>query len=254
MSIEKIKIIDSQSQEYTLPKTFELRSQPAVRKSELLDIAFVHGAKDVSDGMFGPRIVEVSGKIWAETDAEYNTKWDALAEHLLKDDIRIQNISRQINVKRVVEIGHEFPSSVGYHYGEVTIRFLALDPFWYGLNVQQKQITITSSPKEWSWDIGGKAETWPSLIRFQMNADNPDFKLENLTDSGRWFRIQDSNNINGTTVEVNCQTGTVIRTPSTNIISKFSGLFLRFLGGRTNNFKYTGSNCVITVQYREAWL
>jgi len=251
-SDQKIKLIDSVGQEFYLPKGFELRSEPIAKKSALLDVAYIHGAKDVSDGMFSQRTIEISGRIWAFSDTEYNSKWDALAEHLVKEDFRIQNRNRQIRIRKIEDVSHEYPSTVSYNFGTVSIRMLAADPFWYGTTAQQKQIIITSSPKEFQWDIGGKVEVFPTII-FAMAADNPDFKLENTTDSAREFRIQDALNVNGTTVTVDCANGTVKRA-TTDIISKFSGLFLRLLGGRPNLFKYTGANCTLTVQFFEAWL
>ena len=252
MSIEKIKLIDSLGQEYTLPKTFELRSDPSARRSTLLDLAFTHGAKDISDGMFAPKFIEVSGKIWADTDAEYNSKWDALAEHLIKDNIRIQNRGRQINLLKIVDISHAYPSTVPYHYGEVSITFLAADPFWYGKTAQEKQTSVTSSPKVFQHDIGGNMETWP-IITFDNNADNFNFTLINKTDNDRTFQIIDTGAGSGTSIIVDCRAGTVKR-GDTNIISTFSGLFLRLLGGQANEFSYTGANCNITIRYFEAWI
>lgn len=252
MSIEQIKIIDSIGQEYVLPDTFELSSEPSGRRSNLLDTAFIHGAKDVSDGMFTARQVEVRGKIWANSDAEYNTKWDALAEHLIKDNIRIQFRGRQIYLLKIVGISHDYPSPVGFHYGEVSITFLAADPFWYATSAEQKERGATSPTDEFQFDIGGQMETYP-IITFDMNADNDDFKLENITDSNREFRLQDIGAVNGTTIIVDCKAGTAMR-GATNLIAGFSGLFLRVLGGRTNEFKYTGENCDITIQYFEAWI
>ena len=252
MTIEKIRIIDSIGQEFVLPKTFELRSEPSARRSNLLDTAFIHGAKDVSDGMFTPRHIEVTGKIWASTDAEYNAKWDALSEHLIKENIRIQNKDRQIYLLKIVEISHDYPSKVGYHYGEVSIVFLAADPFWYSKSAQQKEREVTTSPDTFQFDIGGKMETWP-IITIDMNADNFDFLLENITDANRELRIQDTGATNGTTIIIDCKAGTVMR-GATNLIAVFSGLFLRLLGGRQNELKYTGANCDITIQYFEAWI
>ncbi len=248
----KIKIIDSLGQEFTFPKSFELRSEPIAKKSALLDVAYSHGAKDVSDGKFSQRVIEISGKIWATSGAEYNSKWDALAEHLIKEDFKIQNRDRQIRIRKIEEVSHEYPSNVSYDYGIVTIRMLAIDPFWYGKTAQQKEITITSSPQEFQWDIGGKVETFPVIIILN-NADNPDFKLENTTDSSREFRVQDAANLSGTTVTIDCQTGTVKR-GTTNIISNFSGLFLRLLGGQSNLMKYTGSPAKLTFQYFDCWI
>lgn len=249
---QKIKLIDSAGQEFYLPKTFELRSEPIAKKSAILEVAYVHGVKDVSDGMFSQRVIEISGKIWATTDAEYNSKWDALAEHLIKEDFRIQNRDRQIRIRKIEEVSHEYPSNVSYSYGTVTIRMLAIDPFWYGKTAIQKEITITSSPYEFQWDIGGKVETFPT-IAILNNDDNPDFKIENETDSAREFRVQDALNVDGTTVIVDCVNGTVKR-ETTDIISKFTGMFLRLLGGRANLLKYTGQPAKITMNYFEAWM
>lgn len=249
---EKIKIIDAQGQEYYFPKTFELRNDPIAKRSVTLDAAYVHGGMDVSDGMFGQRIIEISGKIWAASDAEYNTKWDAIAEHLAKENFWIQNRGRQINIKKIQGISHEFPAVVKYPYGVVTIQLLATDPFWYATNARVKEITISSSPHEFTFGIGGKIEISPIIIIYNQ-AQNSDFTLRNITDSDREFRIQDASAAPGTTITVDCKEGTVYR-GTTDIIPSFSKLFLRLLGGRDNNFKYTGANVKITMQYREAWL
>jgi len=249
---EKIKIIDSLGQEFYFPKTFEIRSEPIAKKSATLDAAYVHGGMDVSDGTFAPRFVEISGKVWAPTDAEYNAKWDAIAEHLAKEDFRIQSRNRQINIKKIEEISHDYPSLVGYPYGEVTIRLLAADPFWYAKNAKSKEITISSSPHEFTWGIGGKIEIYPLIIIYNQ-ASNTDFTLENMTDSSRKFRIQDAGAASGTTITVDCREGTAKR-GTTDIIDSFSHLFLRLLADRDNRFKYTGANCKITMQYKEAWI
>lgn len=251
-SDQKVKLIDSLGQEFYFPKTFEVRSEPIAKKSSLLDVAYIHGAKDISDGMFSQRIIEISGRIWAYTDAEYNAKWDALAEHLVKEDFRVQNRGRQIHIRKVEDISHEYPSNVGYNFGEVKVRLLAADPFWYGTTAMQKQVSVTSSPNEFQWDIGGKVEVFPTILVYN-SADNPDFKIENTTDSARELRIQDSLNVNGTTITIDCANGTVMR-GTTDIIAKFSGLFLRLLGGRANLLKYTGANATVTFQYYEAWI
>ena len=157
-----------------------------------------------------------------------------------------------MNIKKVEGISHEFPSTVGYPYGEVSIRLLATDPFWYAKNARSKEITISASPHEFTWGIGGKIEIYPILI-FYNQASNTDFTLRNITDSNREFRITDSNALSGTTITVDCKEGTAMR-GSSDIISSFSKLFVRLLGGRDNRFRYTGANCKITMQYREAWL
>jgi len=248
----KIKLIDALSQEYILPKSFELRSDPGGRRSQPLETAFIHGAKDVSDGMFTPKIITITGKIFATTDALFNAKWDPFQAHLIKENFKIQDKGRNINIKRVLEIAKEYPSPVNYHWGEISIAMLAEDPFWYTIEESQKVKAITGSPTEFPHTIGGIMETLP-IITIENNADNPLFTLQNITDNNRSFQIQDAGASNGTVIVINCREGTVIR-DTTNIIADFSGLFLRLLGGRVNNFKYTGADCDITMDYYEAWI
>jgi len=253
MTIERVKIIDSLGQEYELPKTFNVRSEPVSRKSELFDIAFSHGARDVSDGCFSPRIVEISGRIWASSDSEFNTAWDALAAWLLKDDVKIKFRGRVINCKKILSIDINHPSTVPYHFGEVSIQYLALDPFWYSYSAILKQFSISTSPYTFSFDVGGNVETYP-LIIVENSTLNSSFSLKNITDDNREFSVADSGAVAGTKVYIDCKEGTVERDESTNLISVFSGLFLRLLGGRENQFEYSGAACTLKFQYREAFL
>lgn len=249
---ERLKIIDSVGNEFYLPSKFEIRSEPVAKKQALMEIAFAHGARDVSDGKMTTRIVEVTGKLWAATDAAYNVAWDNLAKEIVKENFKLQDRGRQINVLKTSEINHAFPSQVDYRYGEVSINFLCIDPFWYAISAKMKQFVITSTPTDFQFDVLGNIEVYP-VITILNQANNTDFTLEAVTDGGKSFRIQDAGALNGTTVEVDCAAGTAKR-GSINIIDKFSGFFLRLLGGRENKFTYTGAACTITIFYHEAWL
>jgi len=252
MALDKLKIIDSIGQEFEMPKTFEIRNDPARRRSKLLPVAFNHGAKDVSDGMFASKMITVSGEIWAESDAAFNVKWDALAEHIVKDDIRIQNRGRQIYLKKIAGVSVTYPSTALNHVGKVSITFVAADPFWYSAASVQKQKVVTASPDSFQHDVDGLMETWPIITIVNTN-DNFDFTLKNETDDDRELQIIDVAADAGTTIYIDCKNGTVLR-GTTDIISKFSGMFLRLLGGRTNEFTYTGADCVITMDYYLSWI
>jgi phage-related protein len=249
---EKLKIIDSNGNEYYLPKTFEVRADPSAKKSNLMETAFSHGARDVSDGMLQPRTIEVSGKIWANTDAAYNLAWDALAKELLKENFKLQDRGRQINILKVIGVNHAFPSLRDLPYGEVSLQLLAVDPFWYAITTKTKVFNITSSPYIFQFDVAGNSDTFP-LIKILNGASNTDFKLEHTTDSERELRVQDAQALINTEIVVDCSVGSVTR-DGTDIISKFSGLFLRLLGGRENRMKYIGAACTLTIQCREAYL
>jgi phage-related protein len=247
------RIIDADGNEFILPKTFNVRSEPAAKKQALMDVAFAHGARDVSDGKMSPRVIEISGKIWAGTDDAYNTAWDALAAQLVKENFKLQDRGRQINVWKVQDIQHAFPSQVQYRYGEVVLQLLCLDPFWYAIAAKTKTFPVESSPRIFQFDALGNADIYP-VITIANGATNTDFTLEATTDAETSFRIQDSGALSGTNIVVDCAAGTVKRN-GTDIISKFSGKFLRILGGRENRFTYTGAiGMVISLSFKEAWL
>lgn len=251
-SDERPKIIDADGNEFILPKTFNVRSEPAAKKQALMDVAFAHGARDVSDGKMSPRVIEVSGKIWADTDDAYNTAWDALAVQIVKENFKLQDRGRQINVWKVQDIQHAFPSLVNYRYGEVALQLLCLDPFWYAIAAKTKTFSLTTSPQIFQFDVLGNADVYP-VITIASLASNTDFTLEATSDAAASFRIQDSGALNGTSIVVDCVAGTVKR-DGTDIISKISGQFLRILGGRENRFTYTGAHANIVFSYKEAWL
>jgi hypothetical protein len=165
------KIIDADGNEFTFPKTFNVRSEPAAKKQAVIDVAFAHGARDVSDGKMSQRVIEVSGKIWATTDADYNTAWDALATQIVKEQFKLQDRGRQINVWKVQDIQHAYPSLVNYRYGEVTLQLLCLDPFWYAIAAKTKTFSLTTSPQIFQFDAWGtrtlirssRSRAWPRI-------------------------------------------------------------------------------------------
>jgi hypothetical protein len=246
------KIIDADGNEFVLPKTFNIRSEPIAKKQSLMDVAFAHGARDVSDGKMTPRIVEVSGKIWADSDASYNIAWDALAEQIIKENFKLEDRGRRINVWNVQDIQHVYPSLNRYRYGEVSLQFLCLDPFWYAAEQKTKTFNIAISPQIFEFEVLGNIEIYPK-IKITPTAPNADLTLEATTDGAKSFRIQDAGALAGTVTTVDCAEGTVSR-DGTNVIGKFSGQFLRLLGGRVNRFEYTGAPGQIVLEFYEAWL
>jgi phage-related protein len=246
------KIIDTDGNEFYLPATFNVRSEPISRKSSILELAFAHGGRDVSDGKVAVRTVEVSGKLWAATDAEFNAAWDALAAQIMKDDIILQDRGRQITANKIVQTEVMYPSQVDFRYGEVSLQLQCLDPFWYAIAAKTKVFAIGSSPLTVGFELLGNVEAWPT-ITIEHSASNTDFTLKSVTDGNRSIRIQDSGALAGQTTVIDCQAGTVTR-GGVDKISTMSGLFLRLLGGRPNSLEYTGANCTITFAYKEAWL
>ena len=251
--IERPKLIDSVGNQLELPKTFNVRGIPVGRRTSVLDIAYSDGGKDYSDGCFTPRRVEISGRLWATSESEFNEKWDQLAAFLAKENLKIQYRGRYINTIRVEEINHSDPLPVNYHYSDITLRFLCVDPFWYELISKSVVVeTQGASPLNIVVPVSGTVPVFPE-IKITNNADNISLSLKNASDGDRGFEFEDTGALSGTIISVNCRTGTVTL-DGNNKIASFSGLFLRLLAGQDNTLVYTGSSAKIEIFYREAWL
>lgn len=251
-----LAIIDSDGNVYNLPQGIQVRSIPFARQSETLKRAFGHGARDVADGTYLPRSLELYHVHAAETDAAYLTKWDELAEKLLVlEDFWLRAGTRQIQIKRVTEFNETFGDGFRLRLGEYAAMLLAEDPRWYRTTTSVHNIvTGGASPYQFSVYVGGTAELHP-VITIENLADNADFKVEHMGDeASRWSRLQDAGALSGTTIEIDCVNGTVTRDGVTSVIQYMTGLFLRLLPNRDNVLRYTGASANIRLTHRWAYL
>lgn len=246
-------IVDQDDNTYNLPENFLLRTIPMSKQSDILKLAFAHGAKDLSDHKIKERALELSGSIYAETDVDYRAIWDELIQQFNKEDFYLRAGNRQILIKKTLDIPENYPGATRLRKGDFTIMLLALDPFWYKVTSEIKEFSAASSPYQFSFHVGGTIEVFP-VIRIDNVENNTDFTLTANSDDDREFRIQDVGALAGTYIEINCQDGTVKRDGSINIIQYFSGRFLRLLFNRDNNFTYEGAEATIKFTYHWAWL
>ena len=251
-----LAIIDSDGNVYNLPSGFQVRSIPFARQSEPIKRAYGHGARDVADGTYLPRSLELYHIHAAETDAAYLAKWDELVEKILViEDFWLRAGTRQIQIKRVTEFNEAFGDGFRLRLGEYAAILLAEDPRWYRTTASVHDLaTAGVSPYLFSVFVGGTAELHP-VITIENLANNADFKIEHLgDDSARWIRLQDAGALNGTTIEIDCVNGTVYRDGATSVIQYATGLFLRLLPNRDNSLRYTGASANIRLTHRWAYL
>jgi phage-related protein len=248
-----LAIVDQEDNIYYLPENFLIKTIPMSKQYETLKLAFAHGAKDISDHKTKERAIELSGAIYAETDEEYRTIWDEIVQRFNQEDFYLRAGTRQILIKKTLDMPETYPGAFRLRRGDFTIMLMALDPFWYKTTSEVKELEAASSPYQFTFYNGGTVETRP-IIRIDNIENNTDFTLTANTDNDRELRIQDPSALAGTYIEINCKEGTVMRGGSNNIIQYFSGLFLRLLHNRDNNFTYEGAEATLKFTYFWAWL
>jgi hypothetical protein len=251
-----LAIVNALGDVYYLPPSFTVRTVPSAKRIEPYKVAYANGAKDVSDGKFSERTLELAGTIFAETDEDYRALWDEIASQLLvNEDYYLRAGTRQIKIKRCSTLNEDWPEGARLRIGNLAASLVALDPFWYKTTAAVVDLaTAGATTYGFSFLVGGTVECHP-VIRVECLAANADFTIENTGDgSGRAIRVQDPAATAGTVIEIDCAAGTVIKDGATNIIQYASGLFPRLLPNRINLFEYTGASANVRFTYYWAWL
>ena len=251
--MDTLKIIDSQSNEYTFDESFGIVSSPFSVRNKSSQRAFSHGAKDVSDGMVDKRIVEVRGQIWGDTISSYNSKMDDFYEALYKQDQKLyKDANRYLNVKKATVITPRLAANNFPRLSNVVIKFFCEDPFWYSVSKTEYNESITETPHEWNVENQGIVEVHP-IITITNDGSYASLSLKNKTDDNALFTYDDSNLASGASVVIDCQEGTVLRS-TTDTIRYLTGSFLRLLKG-VNTLEITGlTNASVEVEFYRRWL
>lgn len=130
------------------------------------------------------------------------------------------------------------------------IKFTAQSPFTYFLQRLRSKNTISSSPTSFTVTNNGTAYTKP-LIQFEASGnDITACTLENLT-TGQTFTFSATVS-DGNTLKIDCEAITVLNN-AVDSIGSFAGDFLKLVPG-ANALKFTGSDCILKVDYWERYL
>lgn len=197
---------------------------------------------------YGEKSLSLNGKIYGATQTLARTAFDALIQSItngekdlyLYDDRLIRGyLSSQDNDYIAAMRAMKF-----------SLKFTAQRPFFYFLQNYRSQQTISSSPTTFTVTNNGSVVLRPDIRFVAGGSDITSCTLENLT-TGQTFTFTATVTA-GNTLQINCAEAYVLNN-AVDSLQYFTGDFL-YLNPGANQIKFTGSNCTIKFDTRDAWL
>lgn len=241
MTIQPPFLKDEEGSIMRFPEKFYIRSESLSRRVSFVPMPYSNRSRDLSDGCFNPRRVEVSGLIYAETEETARSLIDSVMAFSFRKGLELWFKGRRIRVDKLLDTSIQDNGKKGFLY-QVSFAFQAGDPFWYS---EEKQISPSSNPYEFS--IGGTAETYPRLQLTMRGAASS----INISVNGQncYFIFPVAS---GDVLEIDSYNGAV-KLNRVDKLGNFSGRFPKLIPGQ-NSFELSGGIADVLIYYSEAYI
>lgn len=253
--MKQLRLTNANDETYDLPLDFWIDSSPVSLNSNISHRSFAAGGRQLADGFPLTRVITISGNIRADSTAEMETKKREISVAVLeavKLSIIEDEVSRYIEVSTSnIEIDQE----QGGKFQEVNIIFQALNTFWED-ETESVDTSILAGDDSFEVDTGDTDFIiFPRIeIEADQSADIPSVKLTNISDGGTSLTYNNENFLDGSTVIIDSDKGTV-KLNNGDTIDKLvvPSAFIR-LQREVNSFEYEGAACTINVYFRRRYL
>lgn len=253
--MKQIRLTNANLGTYDLPLDFWIDSSPVTLNSNIVHRSYSAGGRQLSDGFPLTRVLTISGMVRADSMSEMETLKRSVSVAVLeakKLSIIEDNVSRYIEVSTpTIEIDQE----QGGLLQEINIIFQAVNTFWED-EVETVETFILTGDSTFSVDT-----TTTDFIIFpkieivaNKSVDLPSIKLTNSSDGGTSMTYNNENFLDGSTVIIDSDRGTV-KLNNGDAIDKLvvPSAFIR-LQREINYFEYEGGACTINIHYRRRYL
>lgn len=197
---------------------------------------------------FDAKTISIGGKIYGTTPTTARTAFDAFIQAVtngekdlfLYDDRLIRGfLSSEDN-----------DHTAALRCMPFTLKFTSQKPYYYYLQRYRSQQSISASPTTFTVTNNGSVISRPDIRFVSGGSSITSCTLENLT-TGQIMSFTATVAI-GKTLQMDCENSIVLN-DSVDAISNLAGDFL-YLNPGANQLKFTGSNCTIKVDTRDAWI
>lgn len=253
MAIPTLTLTDADSNVYTFPEDFWLKSEPVNTSSKIVNRTYASGGKNVADGFLEAKTVIISGALRDNTLAGLETKRRAFMKACLKGGqlkVSDDTVARYIQIE-----APKFQIKTGYRTEViVTVNFIAEDPFWRDSSETTDSQTVAGDDTLTVDNSGSDFIIFPIIeIENDQGVDNPGVKMINTSDGSMTFEYNDASFLDGDLLVINCEEGTVFKN-NNNAIANFDPARFFRLQALSNTIEYEGAACTIRFRFRKAYL
>lgn len=198
----------------------------------------------------GDRTISLTGKVYGSTSTVARTSFDAMLQAVNTGEKDLYLFDDRFNRVYLESQDHEYIAAL--RVMKFNLKFEEQSPFSFSLQKLRTQQTIASSPTTFTVTSNGTVYSKP-VITFLTNGSNiTSCTLENLTTGQTWSFT--GTVVNGNSLIVDFDLATV----NNNVVDSVQysvGDFPQFrVDPGANQFKYTGTTCVIKVDFYERFL
>ena len=255
MSVPYLRLIDLNGNTYNFDNDFWLTTDSWSVTRNIINRSYAHGGRNTADGFIEARQITIEGAIRADTLAELETKNRALQKAIIKGGylyVSDDTVDRFI----LVSSGMIDSSYQGEYRNEkpITINFIAENPFWQD-DAETNDISIVTGNENITVDNSGSDDMVFPVIQIDADQgeDLPSIKMTQKSDGVSIFEYNDPNFVQGDSVVIDCQAGTVKRNNNNSIEFFTVARFIR-LQNVDNTIAYEGGAATITFKFRKVYL
>lgn len=203
---------------------------------------------NIPDVEHGTLSLVLKGKVWGTTATAARTSFDSLLQYFNEGEKDIYLYDDRFFRGVLVSENHTYIAALKVI--EFTLKLEIAKPWANYIQKTRNKQTITSSPTAFTVTNSGNTPVKPKITFLASGNDITSCVIENLT-TGQ--KISFSATVtDGDELVIDCEEVTV-ENDGVDSISSFAGDFLEINPG-DNAFKFTGSNCIIKIDYYNRFL
>jgi len=258
-NIDYLRLVDADDNIYNFPDSFWIKDEGWQVSSNVKNIAFAAGGKDTADGYLQSRTILIEGQLRASDKYTLESRFRDLQRAVLSAG-RLFVIGDVVN--RYIEVSAPMVNSNysnDYRLEKLyNITYLADYPFWQDtIETEIERIIDFTTGLSETFQIDNSDSDFlvkPTIkIEADQGYDLPSIRLTNLSDAGMFFLYENSDFVQGDTLIIDCNAGTVKKNGVDTVAYFTTPRFLR-LQNTNNSIIYEGNPCTITFSFRRVYL
>ncbi len=221
---------------------------PSVKyRNSKFTIARKHGV--FSQGVrYDSRSITLKGNVAKTTEALARTAYDAIIKACNSGDKDLYLYDDRFVTGYLTSEKHKYNAAM--RMIQFDLKFFCADPFIKYTSKLRSSTTISSSPTSFDFEVNGAVETRPVITFTPTGNTITSCTLENLT-TGQSMSFTETV-ADGDELRIDCDSLEVTN-DAVDAIGDFTGDFLKLIPG-TNYMKFTGSDNVINIEWKDQWM